>query len=42
MVGRRTNVPIRRKVCVLGDAAASSNVKCPGTIIGHRLIEMPR
>src|SRR5262245_2642058 len=42
MIGRRNSVPISRKACVLGDDAAWWSVKCPGTIIGHRLMAMPR
>jgi len=42
MTGRSTSVPTSRKACVLSGEAASQRVKCPGTIIGHRLIATPQ
>src|SRR5262245_27675576 len=42
MIGSSTSVPTRMNAWVLGDAAAFCKVKCPGTIIGHKLMAMPR
>jgi hypothetical protein len=42
MTGSRNSVPTRRNACVLGDDAACHSVNLYGTIIGHRLMAMPR
>src|SRR5258708_32977182 len=42
ITGSRTSVPTSRNACVLYADAASHRVKRYGTIIGHRLIAMPR
>src|SRR5579871_4573525 len=42
MTGSRNSVPTSMKACVRGDDAASQRVKRKGTIIGKRLIAIPR
>jgi hypothetical protein len=42
MIGSRNNVPTSRKAWVASEDAASHSVNLYGTIIGHRLMAMPR
>src|SRR5512144_2357751 len=42
MMGSRNSVPIRRKACERGEAAASHRLMTGGTMFGHRLMPRPR